>query len=86
MPLQTFLFNHRVNRFKFGDEEVNYILQKKGALLDFADGLIEDIFPIFSYFYKSKALRKLEEFSNELMNDFFGKRYEEAKKTFDRSE
>lgn len=74
-----------LNRYKFADQEVNFILEKEDELLKNAGGAIEDIVPFIRYFYKSKAFKAMEEFSSEVLDGYLGKKYDEARKTFDRS-
>lgn len=64
---------------------MNYVLERKIALVEFGSRMIEDIVPFFSRVYKSKGYRRLEKFVDEIMDDFFGKRFDEAKETFNRS-
>lgn len=64
---------------------MNYVMEKKVALVEFGSRMIEDIVPFMSRVYKSRGYRRLEKFVDEIMDDFFGKRFKEAKRTFDQS-
>ena len=65
---------------------MNYILEKEDTLLEtMGSGLLEDIVPFIRHFYKTKAFKSLEDFSDEIIDGFLGKKFEDARSTFDRS-
>lgn len=74
-----------LNRYKFADKELNYILQKEDELLQISGDAIEDIVPFIRPFYKSKAFKAMEGYTVEVIDTFFGNKYKNARKTFDRS-
>jgi len=65
---------------------VNFILEKEDSLLEtMGNGVLEDIVPFIRHFYKTKAFKGLEDFAEEVIDGFLGKKFEEARSTFDRS-
>ncbi|WAR13178.1 CP17A-like protein [Mya arenaria] len=70
-------------KYGFEDKEVNYILEQEDRLIkEFASGTLEDFLPFIRHVYKSQGFRLLEDFHQNLIVDFIGKKYHAEKKTF----
>ena len=59
-----------------------YIVEQGDKLLE-TNGTIEDLFPPLLYIRKSKTWKEFEAFKNDLFR-FLGKKYEDAKRTYDK--
>jgi len=58
------------------------MLEQEDKLFDI-NGTLEDFLPPIRYVYKSAAFRFFEEFKESVFA-FLGKKYEDAKRTFDK--